>query len=76
MNSDTLGEKDFEEFFTDKEILDLNKIENLGIIKNELILKKTNWMNLKTQLKIYTMIFNGVKKLFFFVSHDDSRFLT
>ncbi|QOP40814.1 UDP-N-acetylglucosamine 4,6-dehydratase [Sulfurimonas marina] len=35
--SDTTGEKDFEEFFTDKEILDMDKFENLGIIKNEAI---------------------------------------
>jgi FlaA1/EpsC-like NDP-sugar epimerase len=35
--SDTTGEKDFEEFFTDKEILDMNRFENLGIIKNEAI---------------------------------------
>ncbi|WP_286761133.1 UDP-N-acetylglucosamine 4,6-dehydratase [Salegentibacter sp. UBA1130] len=34
--SDTTGEKDFEEFFTDNEILDLNRFRNLGIIKNEL----------------------------------------
>ena len=34
--SDTTGEKDFEEFFTSKEILDMDKFENLGIIKNEL----------------------------------------
>jgi FlaA1/EpsC-like NDP-sugar epimerase len=33
--SDTTGEKDFEEFYTDKEILDLDRFENLGIIKNE-----------------------------------------
>lgn len=33
--SDTTGEKDFEEFFTDKEVLDMDKFENLGIIKNE-----------------------------------------
>ncbi|HUH42311.1 MAG TPA: UDP-N-acetylglucosamine 4,6-dehydratase [Sulfurimonas sp.] len=33
--SDTTGEKDFEEFFTDKELLDMQKFENLGIIKNE-----------------------------------------
>ena len=33
--SDTTGEKDFEEFYTDKEILDMNKFQNLGIIKNE-----------------------------------------
>ncbi|WP_026838088.1 UDP-N-acetylglucosamine 4,6-dehydratase [Gillisia sp. JM1] len=37
--SDTTGEKDFEEFFTDKEILDLEKFQNLGIIKNELKLE-------------------------------------
>lgn len=32
--SDTTGEKDFEEFFTDKETLDLEKFVNLGVIKN------------------------------------------
>ncbi|MGL5109605.1 MAG: UDP-N-acetylglucosamine 4,6-dehydratase [Vibrio ordalii] len=35
--SDTTGEKDFEEFFTDKEVLDMVRFENLGIIKNELL---------------------------------------
>lgn len=34
--SDTTGEKDFEEFFTDKEVLDMDRFQNLGIIKNEL----------------------------------------
>jgi len=34
--SDTTGEKDFEEFYTDKEKLDLNTFKNLGIIKNKL----------------------------------------
>lgn len=33
--SDTTGEKDFEEFFTDKETLDMDRFENLGIIKNQ-----------------------------------------
>lgn len=33
-SSDTTGEKDFEEFFTEKEILDMSRFENLGIIKN------------------------------------------
>lgn len=33
--SDTTGEKDFEEFFTEHETLDMAKFENLGIIKNE-----------------------------------------
>lgn len=34
--SDTTGEKDFEEFYTSKEVLDLNRFENLGVIKNQL----------------------------------------
>ncbi len=33
--SDTTGEKDFEEFYTDNEILDMKCFDNLGIIKNE-----------------------------------------
>lgn len=33
-NSDTTGEKDFEEFYTDKETLDMERFENLGVIKN------------------------------------------
>jgi FlaA1/EpsC-like NDP-sugar epimerase len=32
--SDTTGEKDFEEFFTENETLDLNRFFNLGIVKN------------------------------------------
>ncbi|NMM42021.1 UDP-N-acetylglucosamine 4,6-dehydratase [Pseudoalteromonas arctica] len=34
-SSDTTGEKDFEEFFTDHETLNMDRFENLGIIKNE-----------------------------------------
>jgi FlaA1/EpsC-like NDP-sugar epimerase len=33
--SDTTGEKDFEEFYTDKEVLNMDRFENLGVIKNE-----------------------------------------
>jgi FlaA1/EpsC-like NDP-sugar epimerase len=33
--SDTSGEKDFEEFFTDNEVLDMDRFKNLGVIKNE-----------------------------------------
>ncbi|MCG6191212.1 UDP-N-acetylglucosamine 4,6-dehydratase [Maribellus maritimus] len=33
--SDTTGEKEYEEFFTDNEILDLDRFINLGIVKNE-----------------------------------------
>jgi len=38
--SDTTGEKDFEEFFTDSEILDMERFENLGIIKNDAIFEQ------------------------------------
>ena len=34
-SSDTTGEKDFEEFFTDNEVLDMDRFVNLGVIKNE-----------------------------------------
>ena len=34
-DSDTTGEKDFEEFFTDNETLDMQSFYNLGVIKNE-----------------------------------------
>ncbi len=33
--SDTTGEKDFEEFYTHAETLDLDRFSNLGVIKNE-----------------------------------------
>lgn len=33
--SDTSGEKDFEEFYTDNEILDMDRFQNIGVIKNE-----------------------------------------
>ncbi|QBJ61959.1 UDP-N-acetylglucosamine 4,6-dehydratase [Pseudoalteromonas sp. DL-6] len=38
--SDTTGEKDFEEFFTDNEILDMERFVNLGIIKNDAIFEQ------------------------------------
>ncbi|MDR1418995.1 MAG: UDP-N-acetylglucosamine 4,6-dehydratase, partial [Treponema sp.] len=33
--SDTTGEKDFEEFYTEKETLDMDRFEELGVIKND-----------------------------------------
>lgn len=35
-SSDTTGEKDFEEFFTENETLDLDRFDKLGVIKNGL----------------------------------------
>ena len=36
-STDTTGEKDFEEFFTDKEDLDMSRFDGVGVIKNQLI---------------------------------------
>jgi len=43
--SDTTGEKDFEEFYTDAETLDMDRFPNLGVIKNEPIFDadKLDW---------------------------------
>jgi FlaA1/EpsC-like NDP-sugar epimerase len=35
VSSDTTGEKDFEEFFTENETLDMDRFNNLGVIKNK-----------------------------------------
>ncbi|UJP64478.1 UDP-N-acetylglucosamine 4,6-dehydratase [Mongoliitalea daihaiensis] len=53
--SDTTGEKDFEEFFTDMEILDMERFENLGVIKNKLNIeldKLTHFENAIKDLRI------------------------
>ncbi len=41
-DSDTTGEKDFEEFFTDQEMLDMERFQNLGVIKNEPVYDEQN----------------------------------
>src|SRR5690606_19642233 len=33
--SDTTGEKDFEEFYSDRETLDMDRFESIGVIKND-----------------------------------------
>jgi FlaA1/EpsC-like NDP-sugar epimerase len=49
--SDTTGEKDFEEFYTGREIMDMNRFNNIGIIKNEAI-----YDNKKLQLFTDTIV--------------------
>ena len=34
-SSDTTGEKGFEEFYTEREVLDMDRFENIGVIQNE-----------------------------------------
>jgi len=58
--SDTTGEKDFEEFFTNYEDIDFNRFHSLGIVVNSVKIKKEklfNFMNRIDQLqkaKIWT----------------------
>lgn len=52
-SSDTTGEKDFEEFFTDAETLDMERFENLGVIKNEAIFNEEKLNNFEKAIKNY-----------------------
>ena len=49
--SDTTGEKDFEEFFTDSELLDMERFNNFGIIKNEAIFDQEKIQNFTKTIK-------------------------
>ncbi len=50
-SSDTTGEKDFEEFFTDAETLDMDRFESIGIIKNEAIFNEEKLNNFEKNIK-------------------------
>jgi FlaA1/EpsC-like NDP-sugar epimerase len=52
--SDTTGEKDFEEFFTEQETLDMERFENIGVINNEI--------NLNLNLNLFSDSINQMKK--------------
>ncbi|MCW8954536.1 MAG: UDP-N-acetylglucosamine 4,6-dehydratase [Sulfurimonas sp.] len=52
-SSDTTGEKDFEEFFTDKEVLDMQRFENLGVIKNEAVFNEELLNNFEKTIKSF-----------------------
>ncbi len=82
--SDTTGEKDFEEFYTDKEVLDMGRFENLGVIKNEPEYDENQLNNFKdsiSQLKsnmswdkksIVSEFFKMIPK---FEYHDNGKYL-
>ncbi len=62
-SSDTTGEKDFEEFFTEKEVLDMNRFENLGIIKNEALFDED-------KLNHFEIIIRNYKENLFWTKED------
>jgi FlaA1/EpsC-like NDP-sugar epimerase len=49
--SDTTGEKEYEEFYTDDEILDLKRFNSLGIIKNECIFDEQKLKRFEIEIK-------------------------
>lgn len=51
--SDTTGEKDFEEFFTSHEVLDMNTFSNFGIIKNHADFDKNLLQSFESTIKSY-----------------------
>jgi len=82
--SDTTGEKDFEEFYTDKEVLDMDRFENLGVIKNEPEYDENQLNNFKDTISQLKSGMSWDKKLivneFFkmipkFEYHDNGKYL-
>lgn len=49
-NSDTTGEKSFEEFYTDDEKIDFSRFQNIGIIKNQLPVFDENTIAFKQKI--------------------------
>ena len=49
--SDTTGEKDFEEFYTDSEKLDMDKLSSIGIIKNEALFDEEKLLYFDQKIK-------------------------
>lgn len=60
--SDTTGEKDFEEFFTDRETLDMKRFENLGVIKNEALFDERLLNKFETTIKEYKTSLSWTKE--------------
>ena len=60
--SDTTGEKDFEEFYTNKELLDMDRFLGLGVIKNELDYDEKQLNNFEDAIKQIKLNKNWDKK--------------
>lgn len=51
MPSDTTGEKDFEEFFTSNEMLDMTRFSDLGVIKSQLTFDEQKLNNFENEIQ-------------------------
>jgi FlaA1/EpsC-like NDP-sugar epimerase len=61
-SSDTTGEKDFEEFFTDNETLDMDRFTNLGVIKNDALYDEELLNHFETTIKKYKQNLSWTKE--------------
>lgn len=52
--SDTTGEKEYEEFFTENETIDLGRFRNIGVVKNEALYHKS-------KINYFVSSINGMK---------------
>jgi FlaA1/EpsC-like NDP-sugar epimerase len=68
--SDTTGEKDFEEFYTDEEVLDINRYENLGVIKNEALFDESKLENFTFKIKEMKESLSWTKEIIVDLFHD------
>ena len=48
--SDTTGEKDFEEFYTDLEDLNLSRFKTIGVIKNDAVFDENNLLHFENEI--------------------------
>ena len=49
--SDTTGEKDFEEFYTENETLDMNRFSSIGVIRNEPVFEEEKLLYFEKRIK-------------------------
>jgi len=68
--SDTTGEKDFEEFYTDNEVLDMNRFENLGVIRNKALYDSEKLEKFTSKIKVMKANLSWTKEIIVELFHD------
>jgi FlaA1/EpsC-like NDP-sugar epimerase len=68
--SDTTGEKDFEEFYTNNEVLDMIRFTKLGIIKNEALYNDEKLENFLFKIKEMKSNLSWTKEVLVALFHD------
>ena len=68
--SDTTGEKSFEEFYTEDEIIDTDRFENIGIVKNNSNYSELKLENFTQQIGLMKSSCTWTKKLILDLFYD------